>query len=802
MKSKWCWGLLALMAWLAGGCSDELLTGQTADDFEEGELVEVSLSLSVKGLQVELQADTKARVEDTEAERAIHDIWVCQFEAASGKRLTKPRYYTIDDQSQLKDLPVYLRPNEAGEESVVYIVANTGRADWLNGREVGGLDNFGEQTVFNLEPQFVNDGEETLSIPMEGSAEAEVSAESVITVPVTRMFAKLNVRVEIGEDLADRMTLRSIEINSISKVSLVRARTGEEGDKTIGEKGNMEYWTTRAFGSADDPVSAGTTYTIYVAENMQGGVRAIGAEEEVAPVNALRLGVQAALQTEQGATQQSNYYAYPGTDTDDDQFPNDYNIRRNCVYNVVVTIREGGAELHIPSSNCFIVEPGKLLSFEPYYRVETGGGFKIEDYLNPDEPEKAIDKVKILWQTEGAIGDNSDGSLVWYEPDEKKIYVRTAKEGNALIAAYNTNEEIIWSWHIWVTGNDPGNLSKAIRYYTYRWDEKGIYGVASGEPRISGYQVMSCNLGALADTPTHGWDTKPFGMLYQWGRKDPFPPLRTKGGHYSTEYTPETTERLYDNANQPTVGMTSSDDETQLFHSCPGDDIRNMENPIYYAIQHPTVFMCGTNQADRDEDYVKVSGNYFAQGDWTHQHNDELWGGLKPRDDGTMKKYSYNTDPNGPHIYDNYGTEKSIFDPCPSGWRVPPGELWLGFTIDGRNPGGYYQTNINLNPDIEGWDWDRRGTLDPVYTGMYIYMQAWKTGVYSYFPNQGPRVGDGRGIRVGRCGNYHNATTDINNRVNILHTHNNAAFMIFETTNYMYYVKSVAGPIRCVRDRL
>ena len=800
MKSKCCFILLALIGWLAGGCSEERWEGQPSEDFEEGELVEVSLCLSVNPLQVELQADTRA-VEDTVAERAVHNIWVCQFDAVTGNRLINPRYYTIDDQSQLKKLPVYLRPDEAGEKSVVYIVANTGRADWLNGREVGGLDNFREQTVFNLEPLFVNDGEKPLSIPMEGSAEAEVSAGSVITVPVTRMFAKLNVRVEIGEDLADKMKLRSIEINSISKVSLVRARTGKEGDMTIGETGNMEYWTTRAFGSADDPVSAGRTYTIYVAENMQGGVRAIEAEKEVAPVNALRLGVQAAL-TEQGATQQANYYAYPGTDTDDDQFPNDYNIRRNCVYNVVVTIREGGAELHIPSSNCFIVEPGNLLSFEPYYRVETGGGFKIEDYLNPDEPEKAIDKVKILWQTKGAIGDNTNGDRVWYKPDEKKIYVRTAEEGNALIAAYNTNGKIIWSWHIWVTGNDPGNLSKAIRYYTYRWDEKGIYGVDSGEPRISGYQVMSCNLGALADTPKDGWDTKPFGMLYQWGRKDPFPPLRTKGGHYSTDYTPETTEQLYDNANQPTVGMTSSDDETQLFHSCPGDDIRNMENPLYYAIQHPTVFMCGTYLADRGEDYVQGDENYFDEGDWTHPHNDKLWGGLTPKDDGTMKKYSYTADPNGPHIYDNYGTEKSIFDPCPSGWRVPPGELWLGFTRDGRNPGVYYQANINLNPDIEGWNWDLTGDRDPVYTGMYIYMQAWKTGAYSYFPNQGPRVGDGRGIRVGRCGNYHNATTDINNRVNILHTHNNNAFMIFETTNYMYYVKSVAGPIRCVRDRL
>lgn len=133
------------------------------------------------------------------------------------------------------------------------------------------------------------------------------------------------------------------------------------------------------------------------------------------------------------------------------------------------------------------------------------------------------------------------------------------------------------------------------------------------------------------------------------------------------------------------------------------------------------------------------------------------------------------------------------FDPCPYGWRTAPGELWLGFTKTGLNPTNWDQVNNYPKP---GWT--------PSWWGTYIYMQSWKGengSGYTYFPNQGTRVGDGYGMRVGTCGNYHNATTDSGNRVNILHIHNTARlFHIFEFEFPMYYVKSVAGPIRCVRD--
>ena len=370
----------------------------------------------------------------------------------------------------------------------------------------------------------------------------------------------------------------------------------------------------------------------------------------------------------------------------------------------------------------------------------------------------------------------------------QKIYVRTQKEGNALIAAYNKDGQIIWSWHIWVTANEPDNLGKAVVYTTYNWDEKGIY----SNHRVSGNAVMSCNLGALADEQSgivgdgtvlrySANKTKAFGMLYQWGRKDPFPPLRTIS-YPVIDYNDNNTDVHYDNSNQQIVHKTAGTDATCLFHSVVGKDI---SGAVEYAIANPTVFISGTNDVKQRESYVGNRDNYFNNGDWCPpgESDNKLWGGLEPASDG-MKTLII--DYRNVHLYDNYGT-KSIFDPCPSGWRVAPGELWLGFSNTGLNPRTMDDINYNDAADLS--------------FGMHMYMERWRTGKTSYFPTQGSRVADGMGIRVGDCGNYHNATTDVDNRVNILHIHDEAhLFHIFEYTYYMYYVKSVAGPIRCVRE--
>lgn len=772
-------------------CYEELKSNLDETDvveLDESELKDATLDLSVKEFVVDTKIGTRTPdpsltpEEETEEEKAIHNIWVFQYDAVSKKLLLKPRYYIIEDQAILKNLPVLLRPDTGN--SIVYVVANTNDLDWASDvkwKDFNELELLQKQILSKPFPIQLNN-KDVVSIPMSGaSVEVKVTAKSTVTVPVTRMYAKIKVKVNIK---VDELSLAYITVGGIPEYCQVKSLIGD----TWNESKAVEYpdnvtFVSRSF-TAEEKDEKGWT-TIYVPENIQGENGNQESSDKSKNVPAKAVFINAGTQHKNDPVHE--YKVYPGGNN-----YNNFNIKRNNVYRVIININ-AISEQNKPSSNCFIVKPGESLSFEPYYRVEKGGGYDIASYLNPDDEDLRIARVGIIWQTKDCIGDNTDEAnpLVWLEGSGKdqKINVKTNKEGNALIAAYNKDGRILWSWHIWVTGNEPDNLGKAIVYTTYPWDEKGIY----SDQRVSGYAVMSCNLGALSDTQSGtasdgtllrypADQTKAFGLLYQWGRKDPFPPLRIRSRDL-IDYNDNTTDIHYDNSNKTPVKKTSSEDNSYLFHSVIGDNLP--ETAVKYAIAHPTVFITGTRKVNQGYSYISKKENYFNNGDWcpVGESDDKLWGGEEPNDPG-MKCLVIDAKEQV-HLYDNYGV-KSIFDPCPMGWRVAPGELWLGFSKTGFNPES--DDEINFEASAASY-------------GMNMYMRDWRSDATSYFPTQGTRAGDGMGYRVGDCGNYHNATTDINNRVNILHIHNAyALFHIFEYQFYMYYVKSVAGPIRCVRD--
>lgn len=76
-------------------------------------------------------------------------------------------------------------------------------------------------------------------------------------------------------------------------------------------------------------------------------------------------------------------------------------------------------------------------------------------------------------------------------------------KGNAVIGAYDANDELIWSWHVWATDYDPEG--------------------ENGSVELNGYTMMTRNLGALANgNATTSEILASYGLYYQWGRKDPF----------------------------------------------------------------------------------------------------------------------------------------------------------------------------------------------------------------------------------------------------------------------------------------
>ena len=87
-----------------------------------------------------------------------------------------------------------------------------------------------------------------------------------------------------------------------------------------------------------------------------------------------------------------------------------------------------------------------------------------------------------------------DGDAIRFETPEE------LKNGNALIAAKNEYGTILWSWHIWVCKDyDPVATAH-------------VYNNNAGT-------MMDRNLGATSTTQNA---VQSLGLMYQWGRKDPF----------------------------------------------------------------------------------------------------------------------------------------------------------------------------------------------------------------------------------------------------------------------------------------
>lgn len=827
MKYKFLTHILVSLffAGFAMSCNDELISGDSF--FEEKELSEVKLHVDVSEMSTysRTRAEeslTEEEMKGSEEERKIEDIWLFQFNANGDALLCEPRYYPVADSHDIsvKGVDVLLALDI---ESKIYVVANVHDRSWATVANSKTLADVKTRTlpINNTELFKVIPGNKlSASIPMEGEINAKLSYSegeaATVKVPVTRMFAKLEITLN---DVPETLKITDLEVQNIPSI----CRVGTLWDTTGEGSTRAEYpegtdWTSNAFnaGDKDENDKYPDKYVIYIPENLQGQKENGQADYKTAdrPVNSILINFHAIpidpfTKKEYGT--QRIYSFCPGANID-----NDYNIRRNYIYKVRLHLYTDKYEQETPSSNCFVVRPGQKLSFLPYYRIEKGGGYNFEDYLDPsgEDENKMIDRVFIIWQTPDAIGDNSKGDLVTIDPSPdpndpdhakkeraRKIYVQAgSKIGNALIAGYNKNGDIVWSWHIWVADHDPANVSSAAVYTTYGWDEKGIYTNA----RVPGYAIMRCNLGAFRNEPDPSnprgitkFDT--YGLLYQWGRKDPFPPMKKnpKGGSYYKYDNVQANIHVTDNSNKEIVmtgdGTPSANGE--LFNTILTTNVgTKKEEGLLYSIQHPTMFIAGAKPFGNYND----QNLYINRGDWLPEGDEKLWGAIERNEN--MKRYVYDRG-RGWSIWDNYGTEKTIFDPCPSGWRVPPGDLWLGFTKTGLNVSGLTQINMV--------EWNNE-SLAYNQHGFTIFLQDWRgDGDKSFFPTQGSRLASGQPILGGVCGNYHNATTGITvnhgtvpiDRVNILHLHNDGykKLNIFED-QLLYYNKSVGGPIRCVRD--
>lgn len=253
-------------------------------------------------------------------------------------------------------------------------------------------------------------------------------------------------------------------------------------------------------------------------------------------------------------------------------------------------------------ANCYIVP----LSTYAFFNAEHKGN------SNTEKIEGYAVSAKLLWQDTPATI-----TKVEYIPSSKNVVVTTGETpGNGVVAVLDIADNVLWSWHLWVTDYDPD----ATAYTT--------------QPNASGttWTFMDRNLGATtADHEGFG----SHGLIYQWGRKDPFAaPAGYTEIDESYQYVDgkdgEATLYDIDGKEIPSFGSRAA------FH---GTKELSFNNPmVFYAMTY-------WHTGEYDEYGDEIVENDPRTGDWTAFSDDDFWGGE------SMKK--------------------TIYDPCPPGWKVP-----------------------------------------------------------------------------------------------------------------------------------
>ena len=223
------------------------------------------------------------------------------------------------------------------------------------------------------------------------------------------------------------------------------------------------------------------------------------------------------------------------------------------------------------------------------YVVSEPGAYKFTPTKgNSSESVGTIATAEVLWESFGTDVTPNVGDLIRHVKYENgEIGFETSglyREGNAVIAAKDASGTILWSWHIWLTDQPEGQV-----YYN------------------NAGTMMDRNLGATSATPG---DVGALGLLYQWGRKDPF--LGSSSIHKDSMAEAKST------LTWPSVVSSDSSNGT-----------------IAYATANPTTF-------------IKYNSRNY---DWYYT-------GSSSTDNARWSESASN---------------KSIYDPCPVGWRVPDG---------------------------------------------------------------------------------------------------------------------------------
>ncbi len=713
---------------------------------------------------------------------AISNVWVFQFgEAATDDQrlLVSPPYYI--DESAIQDavndwllkgepteyphIPIPLIESAPGEVHLVAFAANINSKDfnWGMSAVEGQRSSYADlkKNVFLLDGESRSYGGDRKNLIMSGRVYSAVTPEIVLDenpddpaaggdndeegVPLSRSLARIQLNVSV--DASVDFKVLSVQLRNIPRRidvfdALIARDENLYVDHTLtypkfpAELIDYDMIYNTADNAAGLVVQGGSeNYVWYIPRNMRGQSSSSSAKTKslLAPKGATYIEVVAAgpAPDREGLI----YRIYPGLDD-----INDYTVLGNSEYNVTLNIKGDDGTLANDSrverfgrvrldgnNNCFILNPPVSAGIGPctfeipvtqvnrYWRqMWDGYGQLGEDILKAGDEWQ----VDLLWQddaamvraasdaptriwlskTSGTGGDDYFSVTVPYDAVNGNFVIALRKKEAGVVV-----DRVLWSWHMWVTGYNPD------QHKMYFVDgRKFVYPVAGGQVERLGGPVwgndaviegaaaavnnnwhnytynpsstamyaksfmMDRSVGALGTA--YALNTTKGNIVYQPGRKDPIPsniPLyNIAGGTIAAAATPGF-------AAQRWVALTAN-------AIAAGDDPVKMSQ----SLADPMKFY---NNSAWCEELVET------------------------------RLYAWN-DPLVPIIAeaaDSY-TGKSIYDPCPPGWKLPSYSTWedfrqnntYGWTVNngGHNRGagfGSFDKGIRYWPNIANQEGER-----------------------------------------------------------------------------------------------
>ena len=323
-----------------------------------------------------------------------------------------------------------------------------------------------------------------------------------------------------------------------------------------------------------------------------------------------------------------------------------------------------GKDLGAPcTANCYVIHGpgtyripcvyGNTLKFGQY------NGYAV-DYLDESKEGKAfvnysgtrIDEnnykftpssAAVLWQstsgviTNAAVTTGSDGMrYVTFTVNQENL-----QQGNAVIAARDASGTVMWSWHLWITDatlTSPYNdfLTQNLGWVSSS-DSYNHYPARSVQLRIKQTNELS--------------DAEPVVITVN----------QTEG---NVDTNPSAGSGLYYQwgRKDPFRASVITKDNCELIST-------SQRAKLYHAIQNPSTPI------------LYYVSNYYGDDtyDWTSDHYNVLWN----------SRYSTQQT--------NTPVEKSVYDPCPYGFRVPRGKKTYEDMYSSLPNMGYYQLDRTYN---------------------------------------------------------------------------------------------------------